>query len=157
MKFRHKPFKRRLKNREIIERFYKAERRRVWLVAGPMLASFILMMFLITFPLGDKSEVIAVATPANVSYRSKSHHKQQVALKNGQLIMVNLPHQITLVPGQRIVLAEHNLVALGLKRYHFISLLSSEEGLAQNILPQVNLNLKEADKALVKKVLANPL
>ncbi|MGB0866971.1 MAG: hypothetical protein ACPGSC_10700 [Granulosicoccaceae bacterium] len=118
-----------MSNFKKIDHLYKAERRRAWLQGGAILASFFLVIVLITFPFGDKTEVIATATDANISYRTKGMHKQQVQLDDGQLLMVDLPQQITLIPGQKIVLSEHYLVTLGLKRYHFVSLLRAAEPL----------------------------
>ena len=76
---------------------------------------------MMSFTDGRGTEVLATATDANVSYRTNANHQQQVALEDGRLLMIKLPHEITLTPGDQVVLSKQGLITFGLKRYQFVA------------------------------------
>ena len=118
---------RKLSNSEKIHKHYIADRRRELVLTTAMLVSMATLFFLLSYTGGPATEVKATTTSANISYRTKANHRQQVQLENGQLIMIELPHEILLRPGERVLLARHYLIRPGLKRYRFITRLGTDD------------------------------
>lgn len=116
-----------LSNSEKMHEHFKADRRRKNLQGIAVLVPIAVLFILLSYTGGTAAEVTATATSANVSYRTKASHRQQVALENGQLIMIELPHAIMLSPGEKVLLARHYLIAPGLKRYRFIARLGTAD------------------------------
>ena len=120
---------RKLSNSEKVHKHYKAYRRRKILQNTTIFVPMAVLFFLLSYTVGPAAEVEATTTSANVSYRTKASHRQQVELENGLLIMIELPHELLLNPGEKVLLARHYLIAPGLKRYRFISRLGTDDRL----------------------------
>lgn len=112
-------------NTEKLDKFYKSELRRRWLLFFSVVTPVLFVFYLLSAPMGRATEVVATATKAKFSYRNKSNHKQQVALDDGQLLMVTLPHEVTLLPGDKVLLSMQSLTTFGLKHYQFMAKLNS--------------------------------
>lgn len=115
-----------LSNSEKIHHFYRADRLRRLRQGSIFIVPFV-VIFMMSFTNGRGTEVLATATDANISYRTNANHQQQVALEDGSLLMIKLPHEITLTPGERVLLSKQTLIVFGLKRYHFVALSSDNQ------------------------------
>ena len=122
-----KKLSRKRSNSEKLHEHFNADRRRQILQGTALLVPMAVLFILLSYTGGSAAEVTATATSANVSYRTKASHRQQVELENGQLIMIELPHTIMLSPGEKVLLARHYLIAPGLKRYRFIARLGTAD------------------------------
>lgn len=99
-----KPQPKQVSNSEKIDNFYKAERFRRLRLGAAVLAPAAFILFALNYTNAPSEEVVATVTPNNVSYRTKASHRQQVELADGQLLMIELPHEVMLTPGEKVVL-----------------------------------------------------